>query len=257
MGMDLIPSQAMANAITTELTVGRNKVPSYTPFVIADLDKEPWCDPSSEHRAALSRWQENARHRRSSAPIPIPFQAWCLYHLRFLITGELCGAWLSFGGLAAQLSHFAIVLNIATTENMSIALSYDRLVRTDIQERARARGERRMRALPSDFIDLLKNENLKFKNMAIRENPQNRPPIREPKQGPPSLPKRVPKHRQPRSQPSNLIPDPPRDRSRSRSRPRSRSNRHAPAPKRRQRQFNTQPQPAAVPNAPPPRRRRR
>ena len=117
--MDLIPSQAMANAITTELTTGRNKVPSYAPFVIPQLDEEPWCDPSSDRKNALARRQENSRHEnRSGAPPPIPFQAWCLYNIRFLITGELCGAWLSFGGLAAQLSHFAIVLNLATTENI-------------------------------------------------------------------------------------------------------------------------------------------
>ena len=166
----------MDYAITTDLTAGRNKVPSYTPFAIPQLDKEPRCDPSAGHRSSIARWRENSRHKnRSSAPISIPCQDWVLYNIRFLITGELCGAWRSFGGLAAQLPHVDIVLNIAKTENIPTALSYDRLVRTDIQERARARGERRIDAPSTEFVELLKNGNTKFKNLAIRGNTSTAP----------------------------------------------------------------------------------
>ena len=133
--------------------------------------KEPWCDPSSDHRAALTLWQEISRRRyRSGAPMVLHFQALVLYNIRFLAPGEICGAWLSFGCLAAHLHKLDIVLNLSTPGNISASLSYDRLVRTDIQERARARGDRRISAPPSDSACLLKTENLKFKHIAILEN---------------------------------------------------------------------------------------
>ena len=68
-------------------------------------------------------------------------QAWLLYRMRFLIAADLAGAWAGFGGLAAQLNHLAIVMNISITDSVSIALPYGRLVRDFLAERARPRHE--------------------------------------------------------------------------------------------------------------------
>ena len=179
-----------------------------------------------------------------------PFQVWMLYNIRFLITGGFCGDWVIFGGLAAKLAHLAIAPNLATTENIPASLSYGRLVRTDIQERARASGGA-VSTPPlsnSSNFRMTQTSNLKtsrFANTRQLARPRfrilsafrirRRPP--PPKQPPPTRDFRD----------SARI----RPRSRSRSRRRlSRSIRPNPAPRRRNRPDthpNTNPPPPETP----------
>ena len=145
---------------------------AYKPFPIPHLDKEHRCDPGADHKAAISRLEENTRQKaRTSAPLTTPCQEWVLYNARFLITGAICGDWHSFGGRASLIPHLVIVLNIAATENIATSLSYGRLVRADIQEVGRALGGSRIGAPLSEFPDLHKNEKPKRGNLVIREKP--------------------------------------------------------------------------------------
>ena len=45
--------------------------------------------------------------------------------MRYVLAGDLTGAWSPFGGLEAQMNHIGIVLDLAVTEHAGVALSYD------------------------------------------------------------------------------------------------------------------------------------
>ena len=64
-----------------------------------------------------------------------------LYNLRFLLTGDMMGCWSDFGGLAGQLNHLSIVLHLAITENVTLALIYDQELKQHAQRLARRRDE--------------------------------------------------------------------------------------------------------------------
>ena len=182
----LKPSQEMANFICHELARGKNKVPTYTPFIVPELSKAPCPVASQSLSSALAKWQSGARQaQRASEPQLVPFQAWLLYQLRFVFTAEICGAWQLFGGLAAQLSHLSIVLHLSTVETMAVALSYDRLVKAFLAEKARAREEGSSQQVPAaenEFSRILSTEQQHFRHQALLENPRpTAVPKKEPK----------------------------------------------------------------------------
>lgn len=169
-GAFLKPTQEMANYISLELARGRSKVPAYTPFIVPDVTAAPWAVQSKEHEAAFSRWRNNARgSKKEEKSSSIPMQAWLLYQIRFMVAADLAGAWSAFGGMAAQLNHLSIVMNISITESAAIALSYDRLVREFLAERARSRHEINS---PTFFSEFLSVENPALKLRASAEHPR-------------------------------------------------------------------------------------
>ena len=172
----LKPSQDMANFISQELARGMNKIPTYTPFIVPELSKPPWPVASQAHSAALAKWQTSARQAtRISEPQLVPFQAWLLYQLRFIMTAEVCGAWQLFGGLTAQLNHLSIVLHLSTVETMAVALSYDRLVKAFLAEKARAREDNSQPGpgAENEFATVLSTEQPHFRQQAILDNPRS------------------------------------------------------------------------------------
>ena len=116
----------------------------------------------------MTRWRTNSRQAAKNAkPQSLPFSAWILYRIRFISTADVCGAWSSFGGLAAQLNHLSIVLHIATTETIGTALVYDSLLSSHLDELARSRAGRVGDAV--DFASLLSNEHHRFKIQAATQ----------------------------------------------------------------------------------------
>ena len=73
-----------------------------------------------------------------------------LYRLRFIFTAEIFGDWQLFGGLAAQLSHFPIVLHLPTVGTMAVSLPRGRIVGSFSAEKSRARDEGSSQPLPAD-----------------------------------------------------------------------------------------------------------
>ena len=184
----LKPSQDMANAISIELARGRCAIPAFTPFIYPRIGEPPWPVSSNEHMAAVAKWRSNARQaKRGASPHAVPIQAWVLYQLRFLLTAELLGALSTFGGFGAGVNHLSIVLNIATTDTIAVALAYNRLVTTFLEEKARSRDET---ALAADFFSsFLSNENAAFRGQAAVESAPR--PV-SPKAAPPVTPKNPP-----------------------------------------------------------------
>ena len=155
----------MANWVSLELANGRNNAPSYNPYVVPALGAAPLPNTTADHIAALTRWSDYARKaKRPIGPTPPPFQDWVLYNIRFLITADRFGAWSTLGGLPAKIPHIAILLNICNTETSSIPLSYGRIVRDGIQERARSRRD----TSGTGFIEMPAAENARLKTPSIR-----------------------------------------------------------------------------------------
>ena len=168
LGGFLKPNQPMANYISKEIAVGKLKVPSYTPYIVPNPAEAPWPVPSAEHRTALAKWGSNRQASRSANPQALPLNAWLLYQLRFIFAADLCGAWATFGGLSAQLNHLSVVLHLATTEAIGTALTYDQLLKSHLEELARARANGTGGAV--DFAELLPNEQHCFKMQAIHQH---------------------------------------------------------------------------------------
>ena len=90
-------------------------------------------------------------------------QAWALYNLRFIIAGGFSGAWRTFGGISAQLTHFGLILNIAEVENSTIAMGYGENFRLEAAQMAR------MRADEMEWAKYLSQEDEIIKKNALRD----------------------------------------------------------------------------------------
>ena len=168
LGGFLKPNQPMVNYVSRELALGKLKVPSYTPYIVPNIAEVPWPAPTAEHKAATLKWNSNRQAAKAAQPQPVSINAWVLYQLRFLFASDLCGAWNSFGGISAQLNHLSVVLHIATTEAVGIALTYDQLLKSHLEELARARVNDTAGA--NDFHELLSSEHHRFKMQAIQQH---------------------------------------------------------------------------------------
>ena len=146
------PDQDMVDWIMREIAKAHHKDPPYEPYLVVRLDIAPWLPPSHDHTAALTNWRAQSKQaRRVTLPQEVSIQAFCLYHLRFLLAAEICHAFDPFGGLAPQISHMGTVLALAVTEHIGIALAYHRVVNQKLQEKARQRV-----TTLSAFTDVLK-----------------------------------------------------------------------------------------------------
>ena len=155
------PDQLMVNEISRQLTAASFTVPPYVPFVTADLSSTPWRPTGSEHKRARETWKSRVKGFGSRQEISL--QAWLLHTFRFIISADICGAWASFGGLAAQISGMAVVLAIAVTDTAQIAIEYDRRLRNYAAELARERRE------GVNFAELISTENELTKRRVISE----------------------------------------------------------------------------------------
>ena len=154
----LIPDQEMTNVFSKEFAEASKKDPPFIPFVLPKLSEKPWMVPLQSHERAAKYWRENIQHKKTKDdPQQTSLQAWFLYTLRFIFTGDLSDAWSAFGGLSSQLSHLSIVLHLATTETASYAISYDLELRNMIARLARRRDA------GCDFSKLLCEENEEIK----------------------------------------------------------------------------------------------
>ena len=106
----LAPGQEMVNFPTLEIEKAKQKRPAYHPYVTPDLSKEPWRPFYPAHAKAMDTWRTlNISHKKPS-PLDFSFQAFVFYNLRFLLAGDLTGAWTPFGGISAQMTHFGLIL---------------------------------------------------------------------------------------------------------------------------------------------------
>ena len=159
----LLPDQDACNYFSFELAKGKCKTPPIIPFVIADLSKKPWLPAESSHARALESWKSQNKNHKRPSKLELGFQAFITYNLRFILAGDLASAWNTFGGIAMQLTHLGTVLNLAITENATIAMTYDNKIRTYANELSKFRSRE------EDIINLLKEEDQRIKRETIKE----------------------------------------------------------------------------------------
>ena len=148
--------------------VGEIQVPSYTPYMCPGISEAPWIIPTSEHTDAITRWKANRQANRANKPQLLPQNAWILYRTRFIFTDDILCAWSPFGGLAAQLNHLSIVLQIATTESAAAAFTYGPLLPVHLEDLARSRAE--ITTTTSDFPSLFSVQRPRFKLQAAAQS---------------------------------------------------------------------------------------
>ena len=149
----LIQGRDVANVFSKEFYEASKKEPPYTPFVSPKLHEKPWVVPMQSHEKASNYWGGSVARKSRDPSQQVSPQAWILYLLRFILTGDLCNAWKAFGGLAAQLSHISIALHLGIAENAAFAIAYDSDLRNRIQRLARRRDA------TLDFGKILSEEN--------------------------------------------------------------------------------------------------
>ena len=129
----------MANIFSKEFADAARKDPPFIPFVAHKVHEKPWMVPLGSHERAAKFWKETISKKSKNHSQQVNLQAWILYTLRFIFSGDLTNSWCSFGGLQAQFSHLSIVLHLAVTETASFAIAYDQEIRLKIQRMARKR----------------------------------------------------------------------------------------------------------------------
>ena len=105
---------------------------------------------------------DEQNHKRPTK-LELGFQAFITYNLRFILAGDLASAWKTFGGIAMQLTHLGTVLNLAVTENATIAMIYDNKIRTYANEVPKSRSREK------EIINLLKEEGQRIKRETVKE----------------------------------------------------------------------------------------
>ena len=159
------PDQEMVNWVNKQRAIASSKDPPFVPYLIPNLTEAPWLPPTTDHSAARTSWIDFSKQaRRTTSPQELNIQSFDLYQIRFLFAADLCKAFDSFGGLAPQLAHLSIVLNLSITDSVGVALAYRRVVSTRLQEKARQRP-----AKLSDFTELFRTEDFTLKEQARRE----------------------------------------------------------------------------------------
>ena len=78
-------------------------------------------------------WSQKSPHRYTGNR-DLEIGQYAIYRARFILAGDLVGAWGEFGGLTAQINHLATVLDIAITDHARIAVAYDRRIHTIISK---------------------------------------------------------------------------------------------------------------------------
>ena len=158
----LLPDQDACNFFSFELAKGHCEEPPIAPFVIGGMALKPWAPSEPSHLRALEGWIVLQKPRKRPSTHAISFQSWITYSMRFILVGDLTSAWKTFGGISAQLTHIGAVLNIATLENVTIAMTYDAKIRF------RANDLSKFRERGSDIIALLMQEDQAIKRETLR-----------------------------------------------------------------------------------------
>ena len=96
-----------------------------SPYVVPDMSKKPWAVQQPAHTSALEEWPKLQKSHKRPGCQSLSINQWFPCNLRYILAGDLAGAWSPFGGMAARLNHVGIVLDLAVTEHAGVALSCD------------------------------------------------------------------------------------------------------------------------------------
>ena len=83
--------------------------------------------------------------------------------MRFILAGDLAGAWEDFGGLTAQINRLATALDLSITDHAGIAITYDHRIHVLIQKAALKRSTN------TDYYNLLSSLHAETKAVVVRD----------------------------------------------------------------------------------------
>ena len=93
----------------------------------------------------------------------ISTQQYFYYRMRFILAGDLMGAWADFGGLTDQINLLGIVLDMPITDHAGIAITYDRRIHQLIRKLAHKRP------IASDYFSIPSTAQAEVEAVAIRD----------------------------------------------------------------------------------------
>ena len=135
----LRPRQEAVNIFSAALYEGSKAIPPYIPFVAPKLWEAPWSLQDPAHKRAGEA--ERSRQKRNAAKTSfLNTGQLALAYLRYIIAGELSGAWTKFGGLGAMLTNLASILELSVLRNMETACRFERTQSAAWSHLARERG---------------------------------------------------------------------------------------------------------------------
>ena len=135
----LIPNQEAANLFSEELRNGKRALPPYTPFLLPKLNEAPWVAQDPDYKRA--RENEKLRQQRNGVKtLFMNSSQLSLAYLRYIVAGEVAGAWDAFGGMGAMLSHLAHLHKLSATQNMETSFRFERAQSAKWSQLARNRG---------------------------------------------------------------------------------------------------------------------
>ena len=143
---------------------------------------------TADRNQAMANWGSYAKNRKTGQPtIELSIQSFVLFQIRRILAVDLNQAWLPFGGLAHQLPHLSIALNLSVVESVGVDPQYRQALMTKLSEKARqwANGA-------EAFTLPMSTEQLELREQAMREVASSHkaketasPPVKTPKGTPP------------------------------------------------------------------------
>ena len=87
-----------------------------------------------------------------------------LYARRYFVAADFCAAFASFGGLSEQLNQIIDVVSLSIASNDHVAISYDRVAKSKLKEKARIRNPDAQK-----FARILPSGQPEYRTQAIKE----------------------------------------------------------------------------------------
>ena len=134
----LIPNQEAANLLE-ELRNGKRALAPFAPFLLPKLNEAPRVAQDPDCKRAC----ENEKLRQQRNGVQTLFmnsQQLTLPYLRYIIAGEVAGAWEASGGMGAMLSHLVHLQKVAMTQNVGTSFRFERARSAKWSQLTRNRG---------------------------------------------------------------------------------------------------------------------
>ena len=139
LGELLRPRQEAVNIFSEAMYEGSKAIPPYIPFVAPKLWEAPWALQDPTHKRAAE--SERSRQKRNAVKTSfLNTGQLALTYLRYIMAGELSGAWTKFGGLGAMLTNLASIMELSVLQNMETACRFERTQSAAWSHLARERG---------------------------------------------------------------------------------------------------------------------
>ena len=144
----LRPRREAVNMYSAVLHGAMMAEPLFPAFLQPMLDEVPW----APRNAARNRANELAKARRKQKPARTPFlnsAQLALHFLRYIMTGDVAGAWQNIGGMGAALAH---LMELSIRQNMETARRYEKAQHASRAHIARGRGD--LDVIKAEFVQI-------------------------------------------------------------------------------------------------------